>query len=31
MFKCDDFTVYKLTSGEEVTEWTGKKHILKSF
>jgi hypothetical protein len=32
LFRTEDFAVYKLTSGELVTdEWTGKKHTLKSF
>jgi hypothetical protein len=32
MFKCEDFVVYKLTTGELVTEeWTGKKYIQSSF
>lgn len=31
-FNCEDFAVFKLVSDEEITkEWTGKKHIQKSF
>jgi hypothetical protein len=32
MFNTDEFKVYMMSSGEVVTEeWTGKKHIQKSF